>query len=74
MYRYRTQRVHMLTERMKAQRPRRCKNMLKQFAKGTRRAMAFSDEKVFTLETTVNRQNDRILSQNVGAATAMGNW
>lgn len=72
MYPYRIQRVHMLTERMKAQRLQRCKKLLKRFANGTHRAIVFSDEKVFTLDPVVNRQNDRILSQNIGTAIRDG--
>ncbi|VDO84827.1 unnamed protein product [Heligmosomoides polygyrus] len=69
---YRIQRVHMLIERMKGQRIRRWKNLLKRFANGTHRAIVFSGEKVFILEPTVNRQNDRILSKNIGAAISDG--
>uniref|UniRef100_A0A8L8KSU0 Serine/threonine-protein kinase ATR n=1 Tax=Heligmosomoides polygyrus TaxID=6339 RepID=A0A8L8KSU0_HELPZ len=41
MYPYRIQRVRMLTERMKAQRLRICKNLLKRFANCTHQAIVF---------------------------------
>ncbi|VDO84522.1 unnamed protein product, partial [Heligmosomoides polygyrus] len=69
---YRIQGVGMLTERMKAQRLHRWRNLLKRFASGTHRTIVFSDEKASILQPTVNRQNGGILSQNVGAAIRDG--
>jgi hypothetical protein len=36
------------------------------------RSTLFSDEKLFTIEATANRQNDHILSPNISSANSNG--
>uniref|UniRef100_A0A914VAL1 Transposase n=1 Tax=Plectus sambesii TaxID=2011161 RepID=A0A914VAL1_9BILA len=60
---YKQHEPHLLTEKMMATRLQRCKRLKHRFAAGRHRSIVFSDEKLFTIEQSVNRQNDRIWSR-----------
>ena len=54
--------VQFLTEKIKEKRQFGCKGLLSRFAVHGLNKVAFTDEKLFTIEQAYNRQNDRILS------------
>ena len=54
--------VHHLTPVLRKKRVGRCKGLLQRLAPDDVTKILFSDEKVFTVEESTNRQNDRIIS------------
>ena len=48
-------------------RVQRCKQLLRRFSAGTHSTIVFSDEKLFTVEASINRQNDRIIAPDISA-------
>uniref|UniRef100_A0A7I4Y983 HTH_Tnp_Tc3_2 domain-containing protein n=1 Tax=Haemonchus contortus TaxID=6289 RepID=A0A7I4Y983_HAECO len=68
---YRCRKVHLLTASMKKNRVQKCKMLLQRFA-SARRDIVFSDEKLFTLESTFNCQNDRMLCSTAKEANESG--
>lgn len=60
---YELQKAHLLTDKMKLTRFERCKALLRGFANKKSRNILFTDEKLFTIEQSYNRQNDRIWSK-----------
>uniref|UniRef100_A0A0N4W3R9 HTH_Tnp_Tc3_2 domain-containing protein n=1 Tax=Haemonchus placei TaxID=6290 RepID=A0A0N4W3R9_HAEPC len=69
---YRCRKVHLLTASMKKNRVQKCKMLLQRFASARHRDIVFSDEKLFTLESTFNRQNDRVLCSTAEEANESG--
>ncbi|XGW33702.1 hypothetical protein V3C99_017823, partial [Haemonchus contortus] len=69
---YRCRKVHLLTASMKKNRVQKCKMLLQRFASARHRDIIFSDEKLFTLESTFNRQNDRVLCSTAEEANESG--
>jgi len=59
---YKYHEVQLLTPDQKRKRLDRCRTLRQRFANGAHLAILFSDEKIFTIEQTLNRQNDRILA------------
>jgi DDE superfamily endonuclease len=55
---------HLLTPRLKKIRAERCKKLLKRFKNKGHRRILFSDEKIFTIEEKINRQNDRVYAKS----------
>ncbi len=49
---------HLLTEYMKVRRLERCKKVLKYIKNHGSTVKIFSDEKIFTVDAVLNRQND----------------
>ncbi len=54
---------HLLTARLRKIRADRCKKLLKRFKNNGHRRILFSDEKIFTIEEKINRQNDRVYAK-----------
>lgn len=54
---------HLLTPRLKKIRAERCEKFLKRFKNNGHRRILFSDEKIFTIEEKINRQNDRVYAK-----------
>ena len=69
---YKIYRTAGLTSANMAKRVARCKELLKRAARNRHRNFVFSDEKIFTVEAVVNRQNDRILAKHREAANSVG--
>jgi inhibitor of nuclear factor kappa-B kinase subunit alpha len=57
---YKIQKAHYLTDKMKQVRFERSKALLRRVASRRWETVVFSDEKVFTIEQSLNKQNDRI--------------
>ncbi|KAL6731478.1 hypothetical protein Aduo_002341 [Ancylostoma duodenale] len=55
---------HFLTEAMKMKRKQRCKKLIARFKHGSHLSILFTDEKLFTVEQVLNRQNDRVYSNS----------
>lgn len=70
MYPYKLQKSHILTDKMKSTRLRRCKSLLRRLANGRHMSVVWSDEKLFTVEESVNKQNDRILAKSLSEASS----
>lgn len=51
---------HLLTVALKEQRKRKSKALRRQHAKNAHRRILFTDEKIFTVEESFNKQNDRV--------------
>lgn len=66
------QKTHALTDKMKATRLQRCKELRKRFSAADTQDIVFTDEKLFNIEQTFNRQNDRILASSVQDANQNG--
>ena len=60
---YKLQKAQLLTDSMKNLRLKRCQALRKRFSNNRHRSIVFSDEKLFTIEQSHNRQNDRIWSK-----------
>ena len=60
-----TQDVHDLTPNAMAVRVQRCKQLLRRFPASTHSTILFSDEKLFTVEAAITRQNDCIIAPDV---------
>ncbi|KAI6651313.1 hypothetical protein LOD99_5279 [Oopsacas minuta] len=52
----------LLTAKNKSMRLERCKAMLSRFTNGRHKQIVFSDEKLFTVQQVLNKQNHRILA------------
>ncbi|KAI6647104.1 hypothetical protein LOD99_8941 [Oopsacas minuta] len=59
---YKIQKHQLLTTQTKQKRPLRSKAMLLRFTGGLHKQIIFSDEKLFTVEQSLNKQNYRILA------------
>ncbi|KAI6655371.1 hypothetical protein LOD99_2206 [Oopsacas minuta] len=59
---YKFRGVQLLSEVNKMRRYEKCLILGKRFTGGTHQSIVFSDEKIFTVEMTCNRQNSRILA------------
>lgn len=57
---YKIQKVQDLSMRQKQERVKRAKALLKRAAEGRLENIVFTDEKLFTVEQFVNKQNDRV--------------
>lgn len=69
---YKLQKAHCLTERMKRTRLERCRKLLTRAARNAHKTLSFRDESLFTIEQTVNKQNDRILTPDIQTANERG--
>jgi transposase len=67
---YKLQEVHLLTPKMKQVRLTRSKGLLQLDAVRQWERIVFSDEKIFTIEQALNRQNDRIWAADNSASSA----
>ena len=52
----------LLTARMREQRRDRCQRLLSDLKSNGKRVLIFSDEKTFTVDPVVNKQNDRVVT------------
>ena len=59
---YKIQKHQLLTTQTKQKRLLRSKAMLLRFTGGLHKQIVFSDEKLFTVEQSLNKQNDRLLA------------
>ena len=59
--------VHKLSVLSRKRRVEKCRALLRRHAKPEMAEVIFSDEKIFTVEQTFNRQNDRILASDVNS-------
>ena len=57
---YKRQKVHGISAAQKEKRLIRCKRLLRRSATNGANSIVFSDEKIFTVEEKLNKQNDRI--------------
>lgn len=57
---YRRSTGHFLTPQLKRQRELKCKRLLQRYADNGHRRILFTDEKIFNIEESYNRQNDRV--------------
>lgn len=62
---YKLQKVHGLSAAQKEKRLVRCKRLLRRSEKNRVNSIVFSDEKIFTVEEKLNKQNDRIYAASV---------
>jgi DNA-binding Lrp family transcriptional regulator len=62
---YKLQKAHLLTDKMKTIRLERAKVLLGLATNGVHQRIVFSDEKIFTIEQSFNRQNDRMWLRDV---------
>ncbi|VDL81180.1 unnamed protein product [Nippostrongylus brasiliensis] len=62
---YRCQKAHTLTPKMMQIRVERCKRLLRRFSAARHLNIVFSDEKLFTIEQSLNRQNNRIIGSSI---------
>lgn len=51
---------HLLTAALKEKRKRKSKSLLSRYTKNAHRQILFTDEKIFTVEESFNKQNDRV--------------
>ena len=58
---YKLYKRQLLTQLNKQKRLKRCKAMISRFTDGRHKQILFSDEKLFTIEQVINKQNNRIL-------------
>jgi len=61
---YRRSTGHFLTPRLMQQRERKCRRLLQRYANNKHRTILFTDEKIFTIEESFNRQNDRVYASS----------
>ena len=59
---YKMNKRQLLTAKNKSKRLERCKAMLSRFTNGRHKQILFSDEKLFTVQQVLNKQNHRILA------------
>lgn len=57
---YRRRTGHYLDARLKNQRVLKCRRLLQRHAHNGHRRILFTDEKIFTIEESFNRQNDKV--------------
>lgn len=55
---------HLLTAALKQKRKQKSKALIRQYAKNRHRKIMFTDEKIFTVEESFNKQNDRVYAQS----------
>lgn len=55
---------HLLTAALKEKRKQKSKALYRRYAKNAHRQVLFSDEKIFTVEESFNRQNDRVYASS----------
>ena len=60
---YKIQQVQELSDKQRVVRLQRAKELKRRFANGRHKDIVFSDEKLFTVEQFVNKQNDRVWSE-----------
>lgn len=65
---YRKKSGHLLNARLIAMRAKKCKVLLKRYAKKRHRDILFTDEKIFNIEEKYNKQNDRVYATSAEAA------
>ena len=68
---YKINKAHMLDERMKQQRLRKCRLMKRMVAAGRLNLVLFTDEKIFTVQRIHNSQNHRLLLKNKSLASRL---
>lgn len=56
---------HMLTVKQKEARLQKCNSLLRRHAGESVKSILFTDEKIFTVEASFNKQNDRIYARSV---------
>jgi transposase len=61
---YRLQRKHYISEEVAAKRLARAKELLLKMKNGSLPGLIFSDEKLFKVEASYNRQNDRVIASS----------
>ena len=61
---YRRSTGHFLTRRLMKKRELRCRRLLQRYANNGKRSILFTDEKIFTIEESFNRQNDRVYASS----------
>ena len=71
---YKLQKGHFLNEKMKKIRLARCRALLKRFTGSDFEKIVFSDESPFTVEEEFNKQNGRILTNDIHAANLAEKW
>ena len=59
---YRRRTGHYLDARLKNQRVLKCRRLLQRYAHNGHRRILFTDEKIFTIEESFNRQNDKVIN------------
>ncbi|EYC22754.1 hypothetical protein Y032_0016g2928 [Ancylostoma ceylanicum] len=69
---YRLQKCQAFCAANRLTRVRRCKELLKRAANDAHLQFVFSDEKLFSVEATFNRQNKRIIARNLQGANSSG--
>lgn len=67
---YKIQKVHGLSEKQRQVRLERSAALLERYARGEFPNLIFSDEKIFTIEQSVNKQNDRVYLTNRSSENA----
>ncbi|EYC06502.1 hypothetical protein Y032_0075g928 [Ancylostoma ceylanicum] len=72
MFPYKYQKKQGLTEAQKKARREKCLGLLARTARGEHFSTLFSDEKLFTVERCINRQNSRVLAHNPEEAREAG--
>ena len=65
---YKLQKAHGLTEKIKQQRLKKCKQLIKNPILQNWETIVFSDEKIFTIEQKINKQNDRFYASQLSEA------
>ncbi|KAK6033363.1 hypothetical protein OSTOST_00409 [Ostertagia ostertagi] len=66
---YKKNKCQKLTDAQKEKRKKRSKQLLRRFAAGRHSKILFTDEKLFTVEQVVNKQNDRVYAVSNPYAT-----
>ncbi|PIO67302.1 hypothetical protein TELCIR_10951, partial [Teladorsagia circumcincta] len=66
---YKKNKCQKLTDAQKEKKKKRSKQLLRKFADGRHSKILFTDEKLFTVEQVVNKQNDRVYAVSNPYAT-----
>jgi hypothetical protein len=69
---YKMQKYQLLTPKMCSTRLKKARALLARFAKNRHRQILFTDEKIFSVQQQINKQNNRILSPSLLAANQAG--
>ena len=69
---YKMQKIHAISPDAKMKRLQRCRQLLKRLGEAGHRRVLFSDEKLFTVQQSFNKQNSRILARSVEEANNKG--
>lgn len=69
---YKMQTTHALDDKMRATRLQCCRDLLKRFSRGRHCSIVFSDEKLFTVEMSFNKQNNRVIAKSIQDANNNG--